>query len=311
MRQEEFYFDSRDQKTKIHAVKWIPDVEKPIAILQISHGMAEYILRYQDFAKAMTDKGFLVVGNDHLGHGQSKRKEKPFGYFCERDAATVVVRDVHRLKKLVQEDNPGVPYFILGHSMGSFILRNYIFRYGKGIDGAILVGTGNLSALVTKFGKLFANGCAILKGVGHISYFMQCVAFGNYNKRIKQPKTEFDWLAKDEGVVNNYIKDPGCGFVFTLNGYLTLFELIERACNKKNMKEIPSGLPIYVLAGEEDPVGNYGKGVRTACNQMKLAGCRDITLKLYKNNRHEILNDKDKQQVYASIYSFIINKIKC
>lgn len=140
MKKEEIFFLSRDGKTKIHAVKWIPE-GKPVCILQIVHGMAEYIERYERLALVLTRQGILVTGEDHLGHGKSVGENGIYGYFCAHDPATVVVRDVHRLKKMVQEQYPGVPYLLLGHSMGSFILRNYLSRYGSGIDGAIVMGT--------------------------------------------------------------------------------------------------------------------------------------------------------------------------
>lgn len=166
MKKEEIFFLSRDGKTKIHAVKWIPE-GKPICILQIVHGMAEYIERYERLASVLTRQGILVTGEDHLGHGKSVGENGIYGYFCAHDPATVVVRDVHRLKKIVQEQYPGVPYLLLGHSMGSFILRNYLSRYGSGIDGAIVMGTGmqpkavlNAAKAVTKLQKAFLGGCA-------------------------------------------------------------------------------------------------------------------------------------------------------
>ena len=142
MKKEEFYFESRDGVSRIHGVKYLPDAGDVIGVLQIIHGMAEYVERYEEFAEFLTGKGFVVVGEDHLGHGKSVGENGTYGYFCEQDAATVVVRDAHRLKKMTEAQYPEVPYIILGHSMGSFILRNYLYRYGKGIDGAVIMGTG-------------------------------------------------------------------------------------------------------------------------------------------------------------------------
>ena len=144
-RKEEFYFDSRDGEHRLHAVKWIPEAQKPVCVVQIIHGMTEYVDRYDEFADYLAKRDILVVGDDHLGHGKSVREGETYGYFCREDAATVLVRDEHRLKKMTQEQYAGVPYIILGHSMGSFILRNYLTRYGSGIDGAVIMGTGMLS----------------------------------------------------------------------------------------------------------------------------------------------------------------------
>ena len=149
VKKEEFTFDSRDGKSKIHAVRWVPE-QRVVCIVQIIHGMAEYIERYEELAQYLGEKGILVTGDDHLGHGKSVAKDGTYGYFCEQDPATVVVRDVHRLKKMTQEEYPGIPYIILGHSMGSFILRNYLFRYGTGIQGAIVCGTGSQPKALVK-----------------------------------------------------------------------------------------------------------------------------------------------------------------
>lgn len=304
IKKEEFFYDSRDDKSKIHAVKWIPE-GKPLCVLQIVHGMAEYALRYSEFAEHLAAKGILVVANDHLGHGLSKRDEAPYGYFCRRDAATVVVRDVHRLKKLVQEENIGVPYFILGHSMGSFITRSYMFRYGKGIDGAIIVGTGNQPAVLPKTAKALASLLTVCKGAEAVSPLLDRMAFGSYNDRIDNPVTDKDWLCRDAKVVDRYIEDPLCGFTFTLNGFHTLFELILRAEKPANLEKIPKELPVLFLSGDADPVGEYGKGVRAAYENMKAAGITDIDIKLYEGGRHEILNETDKEVVYADVYKFL------
>ncbi|MDE6962296.1 MAG: lysophospholipase, partial [Lachnospiraceae bacterium] len=168
VKKEEFTFDSRDGATKIHAVRWVPE-GKVVCILQIIHGMAEYVERYEQLAQYLGEKGILVTGDDHLGHGKSVGEEGAYGYFCEQDAATVVVRDVHRLKKITQEEYPGIPYVILGHSMGSFILRNYLFRYGTGIQGAIICGTGSQPKALVKFCKLITAVQGAFLGQKHVA----------------------------------------------------------------------------------------------------------------------------------------------
>ena len=305
---ESFYYDSRDDRHKIHALRWRPEQE-PVCVLQLVHGMAEHIERYDDFACYMAKKGILVVGNDHLGHGRSINNADERGYFCERDALTVVVRDIHRLKKLTQEQNPGKPYFILGHSMGSLLLRNYLFRYGNGIDGAILTGTASQPALMTKPGMLLLRLIGLVKGKKYRSKLASKLVNGDCNGRIPDQRTEFDWLSTDPAVVDRYIADEGCGYLFTINGYLTLVKSVDRLNHKAYLERMPKNLPVIFLSGEEDPVGNYGAGVRRAYGQFQKAGMKNTEMKLYPGLRHEILNEPCKKEIYDDIYAFIMKHI--
>lgn len=305
MRKEEFYFPSRDNQTQIHAVSWIPESEKPCCIVQIVHGMAEYVERYEEFALFLTNRNVLVTGEDHLGHGKSIREDKNPGYFCEQDPATVVVRDVHRLKKLTQEKYPGVPYIIFGHSMGSFITRNYLCRYGSGIQGAVICGTGTQPGALIAVSKLIAQVQKLFQGDNHISHFLDKCAFGSYNKRIENPRTSKDWLTRDEAIVDKYLMDPLCGFTFTVNGFRALFELISRSQKRENLKKIPKELPVYVIAGTEDPVGAYGRGVQAAYDSLEAAGMSNLSMKLYEGDRHEILNETDREAVMKDTWDWI------
>ena len=305
MKREEFYFDSRDNSSKIYAVRWTPESGNVIGIVQIVHGMAEYAGRYEELAAFLTDRGFVVTGEDHLGHGKSVGEDGLKGYFCEQDPATVVVRDVHRLKKMTQELYPGVPYFILGHSMGSFILRNYICRYGTGISGALILGTGMQPGALLVFARALTAIVGAFKGQKHPSSFINNCAFGSYNKRISDPATPFDWLSRDEEKVQAYIADENCGFVFTVNGFKTLFTLISRIRKKKNLENVPEKLPIFMASGEEDPVGDYGRGVQKSYDSLRAAGVEDITLKLYPKDRHELMNEADRESIMEDIAEWL------
>lgn len=305
MRKEEFYFDSRDGRNRIHAVRYLPDDGAVRGVLQIVHGMAEYVERYEEFAEFLTERGFAVTGNDHLGHGKSVAEGQPLGYFCEQDPATVVVRDVHRLKKLTQALYPDAPYVILGHSMGSFILRNYLCRYGSGISGAIIMGTGMQPAGLLKVSKALAAVLKVFCGSRHVSGFIDRCAFGSYNSRIENPRTSKDWLSKDEERVDRYVADPLCGFTFTVNGFATLFELIARSQAKENLEKVPAELPIFMVSGTDDPVGGYGEGVRRAYGFLQEAGVKDIRLKLYEGDRHELLNETDRSAVMQDICEWV------
>ena len=309
MQREDFYFDSRDGETRIHAVKWVPD-QKPVCILQIVHGMAEYIARYERLALFLAKEGILVTGEDHLGHGLSvtdKNGEKnhPLGYFCSNDPATVVVRDVHRLKKIVQEQYPGVPYVILGHSMGSFMLRNYLCRYGSGIDGAIIMDSGMMPAGMLKFACGLAKFLGAVQGEKHESMLLNAIAFGSYNKKIKNPSTRMDWLSRDEKEIQKYIEDPLCGFTFTVNGFATLFELMRRMHCREDLQKMPKDLPVLFLAGDGDPVGSYGESVRGVAGDFKKLGMQHVACKIYPEMRHETLNEQGREEVEEDVLSWV------
>lgn len=306
MIKEEFYFDSRDGKSKLHAVRYMPDSDTDIrCVVQIVHGMAEYIERYEEFAEFLTERGCVVTGEDHMGHGKSVGKSGKYGYFCEQDPATVLVRDVHRLKKTTQALYPEVPYIIMGHSMGSFITRNYMFRYGTGISAAVIMGTGMQSPALLKVSKAAAGVQKLFCGPNHVSGLIDKLAFGSYNKRIQNLATSFDWLSRDAERVDKYISDPLCGFVFTVNGFSTLFELISRLNKQENLERIPSALPVLMVSGDADPVGDYGRGVQKAYESLQNAGLENITLKLYEGGRHELLNETNRDEVMQDVFRWI------
>lgn len=301
MRKEEFYFDSRDKVTRLHGVRWIPDGEI-CAIVQIAHGMVEYINRYQEFAEFLTGKGYLVTGHDHLGHGLSVATETNYGYFCDKkESTTVLVRDIHRLKKMTQEMYPGIPYYLLGHSMGSFLSRKYITMYGTGIDGVLLIGTGGQKNRRLLIGRMVASCLGVLKGWDYRSSFIDRIAFGKFNQKIQDPSTKNDWLSREKKNVLAYNADKYCNFIFTTNGFYTLFSLIAEVQQEDNLKRIPLSLPVYLAAGKDDPVGHYGKDVEDVYQCYKDLGIEDVSIKLYENDRHELLNETDRADVYADI----------
>ena len=306
---EEFSFGSRDGVNQIHAVKWIPETEQPVCILQIVHGMVEHIGRYEEFAQFMAEKGILVVGDDHLGHGLSVKPGEPMGYFCKEDADTVLVRDEHRLKKMMQEKYPGAPYIILGHSMGSFILRNYLIRYGSGIDGAVIMGTGMQPKHMVIFGWLLATVTSILRGPKHVCNFFDKLSFGSFNKKFNAPGDSGSWLSANPENVKAFQTDPLCGFVFTANGFQTLMRLIWNLHDTEKLNKMPKDLPVLFVSGEDDPVGDYGEGVERVFRSFEALGMEQVQLKLYPGDRHEILNEADREDVYGDVYRFILQKI--
>ncbi|HHZ02025.1 MAG TPA: alpha/beta hydrolase [Tissierellia bacterium] len=298
----DFYFNSKDGKTKIRALMWIPKNEIK-AILQISHGMLEHMERYDHFGNYMASKGILVVGNDHLGHGSSVTSEEDRGYLYKDWHA--LIEDMHNLMVIIREKYPGVPYFLLGHSMGSFLTRYFITVYGKEIDGAIIMGTGQQPRALIKFGLLLTHFIALFKGWKYRSKFINYLVLGENNKKFKPAKTKSDWLTRDEKIVDAYLSDNRIDFIFTLNGFNNLFRLILQMNDKSQINNISKDLPLLLVSGQNDPVGDFGKGVHKTYNMYKALGMKNISMKLYAEDRHEILNELDREQVYEDILRWI------
>ena len=298
----DFYFNSKDGKTKIRALMWIPKNEIK-AILQISHGMLEHMERYDHFGNYMASKGILVVGNDHLGHGSSVTSEEDRGYLYKDWHA--LIEDMHNLMVIIREKYPGVPYFLLGHSMGSFLTRYFITVYGKEIDGAIIMGTGQQPRALIMFGLLLTHFIALFKGWKYRSKFINYLVLGENNKKFKPAKTKSDWLTRDEKIVDAYLSDNRIDFIFTLNGFNNLFRLILQMNDKSQINNISKDLPLLLVSGQNDPVGDFGKGVHKTYNMYKALGMKNISMKLYAEDRHEILNELDREQVYEDILRWI------
>lgn len=309
MKKEEFYFDSRDGVSRIYGVRYLPEDGKVQCVVQLVHGMAEHMGRYEEVAQFLTEKGFAVTGADLLGHGKTVPEGGCYGYFCKQDPATVLVRDVHRLKKMTQTLYPDVPYVIIGHSMGSYILRNYMCRYGTGIQGVVLLGTGTMPLAAVRASRVLVALQELFFGARHVSRMLDRMAFGHYNQRLQPIRTEWDWLTRDNSIVDAYIADPLCGIKFTVNGFKALVELNAGLYKKENLKKVPKSLPVLMLSGLEDPVGDYGVGVKKAYSSIAASGVKNINLKLYQFNRHELLNEPDKTTVMQDIYDWIRNTI--
>jgi alpha-beta hydrolase superfamily lysophospholipase len=307
-RKEDFTFLSADGKTQIHAVRWIPEEGSYDAVLQITHGMVEFIERYDEFARFMNDKGFLVVGHDHLGHGASITSESEWGYFADaKHPSDVVVDDMHRLRTMIQGENPTLPYYMLGHSMGSYMLRKYLCIHGEGVDGAVIMGTGCVPDATTGSGIMLCDLMKIFMGDHHRSRLMQSLSYS-------KPYRQFDcygkdlsnsWLSKNVDNVRQYMNDPRCTYIFTVNGYKGLMEAVRYDNQKSNIDRTPKDLPLLIISGADDPVGDLGEGVRKVFAKYSAAGCNRVTMKLYEGDRHEILNELDRDTVYNDICSWI------
>ena len=281
---------------------WDP-AAPPRAILQISHGMCEYIGRYADLAAYMARQGFAVCGNDHLGHGPGCAPED-LGYFGPGDGIGCVLRDLRTMNQAARARWPGLPVFLLGHSMGSFFARAYAVKYPDTVDRLIISGTGGPN-------PASAAGMAVIrlriaqKGDRHRSQLVNRLAFGSYLRRVPHPDTPYDWISRDKEIVRRYAADPLCTFTFTLNGFKVLVgvqDQVNRPEWARAMGRHP--LPVLLFSGEEDPVGGYGKGVRRVYAMLRQAGLPDVTLTLYPGGRHEMLNETNRGQVYEDLLAW-------
>ncbi len=302
---QHFHYKSSDGIHRINGYRWLPEQGSYLGIVQIVHGMAEYIGRYDDFARFLCDNGYIVVGEDHLGHGDSVNHEKELGYFAKHDGFNCIIKDLYALHTKQAREFPDLPYFFLGHSMGSFLTRIYITLYGKSLDGAIIMGTGNQPWALAFAGKILASIVALFKGRKYRSAFINNLALGSYNKPFKPAQTPYDWLTKDEAIIDAYMKDPKCAFTFTVSAYKELFDGIMYVTRKSNISKTPADLPLLLTSGAKDPVGGFGKGVIHVYDKYKAAGIDDVAIQLYDNDRHEILNETDRQQVYQDILAWL------
>ena len=308
MVRNEFTFPSADGRTAIHAAEWLPETA-PRAVLVLSHGVSEHILRYEPFAAFLTEHGFAVCGHDHLGHGLSVAEGAPRLYFGPRGSWDDVVRDLYARRELAGKRFPGVPVFLLGHSMGSFLARTYLIRYPGTVAGAILMGTGQMAPAVLAAARLLAAEEARRVGEDHASPLVTKLAFETYNRRFAPNRTAFDWLAANEESVDRYIADPLCGGDTTTGLFREMLFGIAYVAKRENLRKMNLNTPVLFLSGEDDPVGDMGKGVRRAYAAFRRAGVRDAELKLYPGLRHEILNEADRETVYRDILDWLESRL--
>ncbi len=299
---EELFFPSSG-KGNIHVCRWIPEGELK-GIVQIIHGIADYAQRYEPFALYLNSLGYGVVAEDHMGHGGSIGDGTLQGYFYGGWFAAV--EDVMTLMKRTRAQFPGLPYVLFGHSMGSFLARTVLGKYpDSGIAACVLCGTAWQSHGLTAAGLTMAKFVCQCKGETLPSPGLHKLAFGAYNHRIENPKTEFDWISSDEEIVKAYEEDPLCGFVATAGLMRDMMTGLSYIHKKSTLAAMNPAVPILFTAGEEDPVGNYGKGVQQAAEAFSKAGMKQLSLKLYPGCRHEILNERNRQEIFRDLGAWI------
>ena len=305
---EEFFFKSTNGETDIHVNKWVPENGEIKGVLQIVHGVAEYGFRYNSFASFMCNKGFAVVADDHLGHGKSIIKDCPKLYFGEKDGWFTVVSDLEKLRSLTQEEFKGLPYFVFGHSMGSFLVRSLLIKYPKTVTGAIICGTGHMGKMTVIGGKAVAKHYIKKLGKKGFSKIADDLAFGAYNKKFAPNRTASDWVSLSEKNVDAYLSDPLCGGETSLGLFSDLLTGMEFITNQKNINKMDKSLPVLFISGEKDPVGDMGKGVKKAAQCFKKAGLKDVSVKLYPRLRHEILNEECGESIMEDVWKWIKKK---
>ncbi len=304
MRKETFMF-KEVTGLDIFVYKWVPEKSiKVKAVVQIAHGMAETAARYERFAEKLTGQGYAVYANDHRGHGKTAKEVDRVGDLGE-DGFNNMVKNMNQLQEIIKKENPNLPFFILGHSMGSFLLQRYIALYGKELDGAILSGSSGREGILLDIGRWLAKREIKKIGRGGRSMKLTKLSFGAYNKAFKPNRTGFDWLSRDDKEVDKYIKDPFCGGVFTAGFFYDLFNGLKLIQDKKEIEKIPLDLPIYIFSGDKDPLGKSGKGVLKLVKTYKKLGIEDLSYKLYEGGRHEMLNEINRDEVMQDAIGWI------
>ncbi len=304
---KEFEFKSADGITDIHCVKW--DVENPKAVLQVAHGMSEFIERYEGFAKYFNEKGIVVVGNDHIGHGSSIAKDKAPMYFGGENSWGCVVDDLFTLYEKTKKEYPELPYYVFGLSLGSFLMRALIINYTEGIDGAILVGTSQASKLEIGLGKFMAERERKKYGDDVTTDTINDLTFGTYNRKFSPTKTEMDWLCSNEDALNEFLADERRGKAFTVGLFRELLNVMSYTRDPKNIEKMNKSMPILIMSGEKDPVGSFTKNIKKLEEVYKKSGMKDITVNIYPGLRHDILNEVGKEKVFDDINEWMEKNI--
>ncbi len=304
METETIQFASADGRSAVDARLWMPSSAAPVAIVQLVHGMAEHIDRYADFARFLTEAGIGVCAENHIGHGATAPTAEELGHMPP-DGKRILIADVHALRTSVQETYAGVPYFLFGHSMGSFITRAYLARHGEGLAGAVICGTGNQPLALSRAGHALAMLLCHLKGADYRSPLLDSMGAGGFARAIENPRTPLDWISVDPAVVDAYLADEMCGQMFSVGAYATLTSLTGEVVTLECARRVPPQLPLLFIAGAQDPVGDCGKGVKAAADLARKAGSRDVRLTLYEGMRHEILNEPEKACVYQDVLAWL------
>lgn len=301
-----FKFKNKDGE-EVNTYKWEGKEGSVKAVIQIAHGMAETAIRYERFAKELVKAGYKVYANDHRGHGLTAKNIDDVGFISEADGFLDMIEDMHQLTNIIKEENKGLPIILLGHSMGSFLSQRYLELYPQALDGLILVGSNGDQGAIISLGIVLSKIEMLLRGKRARSNMMNKLSFGNFNKAFSPTRTEFDWLSRDEKEVDKYIENPYCGGIFTTSYFYYFLKGLKAIHKRENLERIPKDIPIYIFSGDMDPVGNYGKGVSKLISTYKELGVKNLHYKLYKDGRHEILNETNREEVMKDVIVWLDN----
>lgn len=290
----------------LSGVMMLPD-GSPKGIIQLVHGMCEYIERYEDFARILAADGWIVVGHTCLGHG---RNAKRLGYFADKDGWQCLIDDVHALRSRIQLEYPNLPYIMFGHSMGTFVVRCYLTEHAAGLTGVVLSGTGYYNVPLVLGGLTIANLLCLLGQKKKPSPLINAIGFSSANKPFAPNRTPFDWLTSIDSEVDKYIRDPYCGFLFTTSGYRDLFRGLWRLTKEKKLRSVPSDLPVLFVSGAQDPIGAQGIGVERVAEGFRKNGCGNVTVRLYPGGRHEMFREVGKEAFFSDIINALNGMIK-
>ncbi|GMA18409.1 alpha/beta fold hydrolase [Arsenicicoccus piscis] len=294
--------------TPVHVHVWLPP-GRPKAVVQLAHGMSEHASRYARLAQALTAAGYAVYADDHRGHGETAASPDDYGFFGDRDGWDLLVGDLVALTATIKERHPGLPVVLLGHSMGSLLARTYVLEHGRDLAGAVFSGTAGDPGPVRRFGLALALAETRVRGPRHRSTVLDSMTFSGHNKRFAPNRTDFDWLSRDEDEVDRYVADPACGFIGTSRFFADLLDGVGRISDDRRLAGVPQGLPVLLLSGGDDPVGDFGKGPRQVADQLRRVGLRDVDVRLYPGARHEVFNETNRDEVTADLIGWLDERL--
>lgn len=295
-----FSFYSKDER-EIFVYKWERKEQELKGVVQISHGMAETARRYKDFARELTRNGYIVYANDHRGHGKSADDIENQGYLGEGNAFPLLIDDMAQLSNQIKNKHPDLPLYLFSHSMGSFASQRYIMDYPNQLDGLILSGSNGKQGIILSLGKILSKIEVLFRGKKAKSRIMNKITFGHYNRQFEEESTGVEWLTRDREKQIDYLKNPYCGSIFPASFYATFLDSLQYVEDENNFHKIPKDLPIYILSGDQDPVGDFSKGVKKLRNRYQKQGVKDLEMKIYEGARHELLNEINREEVIADI----------
>ncbi len=290
--------------------EWLPDPGSAVrGVVHICHGMAEHAARYARLAQALTDHGLAVYAHDHRGHGQTHPEEADRGFFAADEGWELCVRDVGDMVARARERHPDVPLVLMGHSMGSLFVQDYLGSQSTDVDAAVLSGTSGKPPAIATLGRLIARLERMRLGNKGQSGIIDAMSFQDFNKKFKPNRTGFDWLSRDEAEVDVYVADPACGFLCSVQLWIDLLDAVKRFTTDAHQREIRNDLPVYLFAGDKDPVGENGESVRALAADYEKAGLTEVTCTLYADARHETLNETNRDEVTADLLVWLDKRL--